>query len=140
MAERYTYANKLRSALRRIRRAEEGGATVESVLWLPVFILFFMMVFEVSMVFQRQTDVLRVVQDSNRALSVGRLSSTEDLMDAIENRIAYLSTNATVSSTIDGGVVTTEVLIPINDLVVVGMFGFLSNYNVGVNSQQFIEY
>jgi hypothetical protein len=36
--------------------------------------------------------------------------------------------------------VTTNVLVPVDDLVAVGMFAFLNNYNIGVSSQQFIEY
>lgn len=130
----------LKRVVRRFRTDEAGGATVEAVLWLPTFIFFFIMIADVSFVFHRQSQVLTVLQDGNRALSVGRLSSTEEVVDFVTERLANLTDNAIVDSFITGGVVTTNVLVPINDLVAVGSFEFLSNYNVGVASQQFIEY
>lgn len=125
---------------RRFRKDEEGAATVEAVLWLPAFILFFVMVAEVSFVFHRQSQVLRVVQDGNRALSVGRLASTNDVEDFIAARISNLSTRAQVSSGLADGVISTLVEIPVEDLVAVGMFDFLADYDVAIASQQFIEY
>lgn len=63
---------RLKALLKRFRRDERGSATIEAVLWLPMFVIFFVMIADVSLVFFRQTEVMRVVQDGNRALSVGR--------------------------------------------------------------------
>ena len=63
---------RLMALLKRFRRDERGSATIEAVPWLPLFVIFFVMIADVSLVFFRQTEVLRVVQDGNRALSVGR--------------------------------------------------------------------
>ena len=127
-------------AWRRFRSGDAGSATVEGVLWMPAFVMFFVLIADVSFVFHRQTQMLTVLQDGNRALSVGRLASEEELNDFILERVTYLSANASVESVVSGGVVTTSLQVPINDLVAVGMFNFLSDYSINVASQQFIEY
>jgi Flp pilus assembly protein TadG len=128
------------SAWKAFRRETDGNATIEAVLWLPLFVVFLVMIADVSFVFHRQSQIMNIVQDGNRALSVGRIANEEDLVTFVEGRLAGLTTAATVTTSIDTGVVTTNVLVPVDDLVAVGTFAFLSNYNIGVSSQQFIEY
>ena len=44
---------RLKSFLQRFRREEGGSATIEAVLWLPFFVIFFVMIADVSLVFFR---------------------------------------------------------------------------------------
>ncbi|WP_281982454.1 TadE/TadG family type IV pilus assembly protein [Thalassorhabdomicrobium marinisediminis] len=122
------------------KKDDAGSATIESVLWQPLFVMFFVLIADVSFVFHRQTHILTVLQDGNRALSVGRLASLDELKDFVRERISYLSDNTEIDSVISSGVVTTQVQVPVHDLVAVGMFDFLANYNINVGSQHFIEY
>jgi Flp pilus assembly protein TadG len=126
--------------IRKFRNDESGSATVEAVLWLPLFVVFFVMVADVSFVFHRQAQTLRIVQDANRALSVGRLTSEDETEDFIVAALSGLTTGPIVSTTIDAGVITTRTLLPVSDLTAVGMFDFISDYNILVTSQHFVEY
>ncbi len=130
----------LQLRMRGFRADEDGSTTVESVLWLPVFLVFFVLIADVSFVFHRQSQMLRAVQDGNRALSVGRLSSTDEVETFIENRLASMTNSAEVSTQLATGVIHTEVRVPVEHLTAVGMFDFLAQFDVGVTSQQFIEY
>ena len=67
---------KIRGALRRLLRAEEGSATVEVVLWIPFFLFLIALIADASLLFNRQAQMLRDVQNANRAYSVGRLTTT----------------------------------------------------------------
>ena len=131
---------RLKSFLQRFRREEGGSATIEAVLWLPFFVIFFVMIADVSLVFFRQTEVLRVVQDANRAFSVGRLGSASETEQFVKDRIAPLTTSAQVKTTIESGVIDTRALVPVEDLVAVGMFNFLSGYFVAVESNHYVEW
>jgi len=82
----------------------------------------------------------RVVQDANRALSVGRLNSTDQVGDYITAALSSVSGNIQTSTSIDNGVISTEVTVPVDDLVAVGFFSFLSNYRIKVSSEHFVEY
>ncbi len=57
--------------LRRLAVRDDGTATVEAVLWLPVFLLFFCLVADAALVFYNKNQIHRLVQDTNRRLSVG---------------------------------------------------------------------
>jgi len=124
----------------RFRRDERGSATIEAVLWLPMFVIFFVMIADVSLVFFRQTEVLRVVQDANRALSVGRFSGPAETEEYVKTAIAPLTTRAQVTTTVNTGVIDTVALVPVEDLVAVGMFNFLNGYNIAVQSNHYVEW
>lgn len=131
---------RLGTLVKKFRRDERGSATIEAVLWLPFFVIFFVMIADVSLVFFRQTDVLRVVQDGNRALSVGRLGSASEVETFVKDRISPLTNAAQVTTTVDNGVIDTRALVPVEDLVAVGMFNFLSGYYVAVESSHYVEW
>ncbi len=131
---------RLGTFMKRFRRDERGSATIEAVLWLPFFVIFFVMIADVSLVFFRQTEVLRVVQDANRALSVGRFSGPAETEDYVKTAIAPLTTRAQVTTSVNSGVIGTRALVPVDDLVAVGMFNFLTGYYVAVESNHYVEW
>lgn len=130
----------LRHMGRRFRRDEEGGATIEAVLWLPMFIVFFVMVADVSFIFHRQSQILRVTQDANRAFSVGRFDSESETETFIESTLRELSQSTNAATTVADGVISTSVRIPVEDLVAVGFFSFLADYDIEVIAEHFLEY
>lgn len=126
--------------VRRFRKEESGSATVEAVLWLPLFVVVFVMIADVSFVFHRQSQMMRIVQDANRAFSVGRLSSEDETETFVTDALAGLSGSAVAVTTLDAGVISTRVQVPVTDLVAVGFFNFLSGYNIEVSSEHYLEY
>jgi Flp pilus assembly protein TadG len=122
------------------REETDGSATIESVLWLPFFVFFLVLIADTSFIFHNQAQITRVVQDANRALSVGRLSSTDEAETYIGTALANVSNQVEASSVIENGIISTSVKVPVDDLVAVGFFDFLAGYDVEVTAEHFVEY
>jgi len=83
-------SNTFKAALNRFARCEAGSYTIESVIWLPIYVFVLALMMNISMVFFNESQILRVVQDSNRSFAVGRISSLEAAEQYVIDRIAYL--------------------------------------------------
>lgn len=132
-----------RAAKQRIfsfRKENQGTATVDAVLWMPVFIVMFAFLADTALVFGGQAQVLRIVQDANRAMSVGRLRTELEVQDAVLLRVANLSPHATVLTVVDGtGVIRTDVVLPLADLTATGLVRAFTDLNVTVSAQHMME-
>lgn len=114
-------------------------ATIEAVMWLPVFYFLFCAVVDVSFVFHRQAEAYRVVQDANRQFSVGRLADEAATQTWIEANVAHVSAGAAATTSIHEGVILTQLVMPIEDLDATGLFGWLADYDVVVSAKHFLE-
>ena len=130
---------------RRFIRHDNGGVTIEAVLWMPVFVALLCLVADASLIFGRQAEVLRVVQDANRAMSVGKFGTDGDI-DAtevaeayIKDRINGLAPHATVDTTVTSGVIRTVVTIPSSDLTANTPIGFLDSLTIEVAAEHLSE-
>ena len=130
----------LRSTL--FLRREDGSAMVEAVLWLPIFLVIFGLMVDSALVFHGQSKVLRVVQDANRNMSIGRLDTEDDVETYITTHLAvYGITPSTATAVTDAttGVVTTTVVIPARQLQALGYFDALLNLEIPVVAQHMRE-
>ncbi len=118
---------------------ESGATTIEVVIWLPIFVLIFCMIVDATMIFGKQAEVLRIVQDANRATSVGRFTDTQDTEAFIAARIAAISPHATVTTTADDGVIVSTVIMPASDLTATKFISAFTSLNVRVRSEQLSE-
>lgn len=125
---------RLNARLRRFARADGGASSVEAVIWMPVFILLIGIVTDASMIFGGQAEVLRVVQDANRSLSVGRFLTIDATETYVLAQIATVSPNATVTTTVTSGIITTTVLMPVGDLAPTGIVDAFSSLNLTVSA------
>ena len=132
--------NKLRKGLRGFGRNSEGGATVEAVLWIPMFFFIFGLITDVALIFNGHSLIMRTIQDANRNYSVGRLTTESAAKAWIEAKLDNLAPNANATVTEYAGVVTTVVVVPATDLEALGMFDVINNLEITVTSQHFIEY
>lgn len=124
----------------RFSKDEEGSVTVEAVLWLPVFVGFFALIADASLVFHSQAQMYRLLQDANRAYSIGRITSEEDTEDAILTEARRWSDNVVVDTRRgDDGVITSVMVIPAQDLDAVGFFGVLGRLNLTISAQHWDE-
>ena len=85
-------------------RQEEGGATIEFVLWLPIIFLILLLIVDSSMLFMSRSQAIRVLQDTNRLYSVGQFTGTAaERIAAAQNyalaRLRGLSPSATAVTT-----------------------------------------
>lgn len=113
--------------------------TVEFVLWMPLMFALLALIADVSLIFYGQSVAVRVVQDANRAYSLGRIADSSALEQQILTTLRQRSPNMRVASTVSNGIVTTEVMMPARDLDAVGWFSAISQLDVAVRSQQVIE-
>lgn len=116
-----------------------GGATVETVLWLPVYVFFLTFVFDISMIFLNKSQILRLVQDANRAYSVGALRSLDETEARIRAGVAPFGANADVRSTEQDGIVVSRVQLRAGDLSGVGLLRRFANLPVTVSAQHLVE-
>lgn len=139
MSQMIQVCSRLARVAGRFRRRTDGAATVEAVLWLPVFVFLFGLLSDTALLFGSQSRVLRVVQDANRAMSVGRFMSTDATETFIRQQISGLSPNAIVSTTVDQGVILSRVTIPASDITVTGIVTAFADLEVNVTAEHMSE-
>jgi Flp pilus assembly protein TadG len=112
---------------------------------MPILLLLISLTADAALLFGAKANVLRVVQDANRAASIGRLGTdlgdmTTGARNYVRTNIGYMATNATITSQIvNGNVISTTVVIPSNDLIANGFLGRLTNINITINAQHLLE-
>ena len=91
---------------------EDGAITIESVLWLPIYVLFLVMIVDVSLMFNGQAQARRTLQDINRLASSGYYVSEADVEARARSLLGHLSDELEVDATIDTdlGIITATAL------------------------------
>ena len=130
---------RVRRSLQSFRRMQDGAATIEAVLWTPVFLLLFGMVTDTSTVFGRQAEILRIIQDSNRSLAVGAFQSVQQAEDYVIKKVSVFSDNTTVAVAIVDGIISTSVSVPAADLTSTGLFDAINTLTITVGASQMSE-
>ena len=126
---------------RRFTRNEEGSASVEVILWMPIMALVLAVIMNISLVFFGESQMLRVVQDANRAFSLGRFADMDETEQYVINQLAYLGATLSVNSTFAGGFITTSLTAPATDLMPLNfMQSAFNGVNVTVSAQQIVEF
>ena len=125
--------------LRKFLRREDGGASVEFVLILPVFLLIVALIVDASMLFFRQSQAYRVVQDANRSMSIGRFTTPEETSTFVIAALTPISAGATASSSVSNGIVTTTASLPIADIQLTGLLSAFQGGTVGVTATHVLE-
>ena len=125
----------------RFRDDERGVATVESLLWMPLFFYLFILITDVSFIFYGKAQALRIVQDGNRAYSVNGFPNNAAAGAYIQGQLRQFAPNATATTSIISpvGVISTTATIPANDLMAVGAIPQFVGLVVNVTAQQYQE-
>ena len=127
------------AGLRTFRKSEDGSSTIETVLWMPFFVALFSLIVDGTLIFNNHSNVLRVVHDANRALSVGRLTSGAEAEKMILAGAAHISANMKVSTQVSNGVIYTVAKVPVGDLDMTGIFSGIASSVITINAQHFLE-
>lgn len=131
---------KLQHAARRFGRRDEGSATIEALFWIPAFLAVFALMVDTSFIYHNEARIHRIVQDANRNFSITRFDTASEVEAAIRSRLAAINIkNASISASIDENTTTgqknaiiTTVVVPANQLQMVGLYGSLVNSSVTV--------
>lgn len=121
-------------------RKEDGAATIEAVLWLPFFLLLFAALADISMIFFGQTRVMRIAQDANRNMSIGRFDTTDETEQFVIDNLGGFAPNATVETTVVAGLISTSVSVPLVDLEIFGVAEVFSDASLTVQTNHLMEY
>lgn len=127
--------------LRQFVRDQDGSVTVEFVLWFPIVMSLVLAMADVSVILFERSNTLRIVEDAHRMRSIGVLTSDEVTKTHIITKLGGAYTGAaSVQSSVKAGVQTTVVILPIDNVDMLGIFtGLVGNATIAVRSQQFIE-
>lgn len=123
----------------RFLKNEDGAATIEAVLWLPFFLLLFALLADISMIFNGQSRLLRVAQDANRNMSIGRLTTNAETEDFVLGQVSNLSANAQASTSVTAGLITTIVSVPLVDLDIFGVAEVFAGTRMTVRADHLME-
>lgn len=120
---------------------ENGSATIESVLWMPIFILIFSLIADASLLFHAQANLTRIVQDANRNYSIGRLDTNAETEAYVLARLGNAAgdPDTTIDTTVSLGVITTRVSVPAYNFVATGFFTSLMSIDLSVTAQHLME-
>lgn len=118
---------------------DSGSASIEAVLWMPVFMFFIALVFDASMILMNRAHILRAIQDGNRAFAVGQLDSTAATEDAIAAGVARFGARVAPESTRQGNVIRSVVRVRAGDLSAVGLLQPFANLQLTVFAHHLIE-
>ncbi|SFR34931.1 hypothetical protein SAMN04488005_0732 [Yoonia tamlensis] len=131
---------KLRAKSDRFQDDDSGSATIESLLWIPMFVFVLVLITDVSFILFGKAQALRFIQDGNRALSVGALESVEETEEFILANMAGFSSTATVeTSIVDGIIISTTLVMPAVDLMVIGTMPIFEDTLISVSANHFLE-
>ncbi|MFZ5962147.1 TadE/TadG family type IV pilus assembly protein [Thalassococcus sp. BH17M4-6] len=133
----------MKSPFKRTRcfcRDEDGAQTIEAVIWLPVFVMFIVLIIDVSSVFNRQSEMLRIVQDANRSFATGRLSSSDAAEAFVQTALGSLAASTTVTTTLIDGIISTRLTIPATALMPINSIPIFRDKDVVVANQQLAEF
>lgn len=133
--------SKKSSWLRAFYRSENGSYTIESVIWLPIYVFILAIMMNVSMVFFNESQLLRVVQDANRSFAVGRIATLTAVEQYVTERIAYLKVTPTVNTQLVDGIIYTDLSVTATQLMPFTMLHeFFSGTEIVVSAQQIVEF
>jgi Flp pilus assembly protein TadG len=128
-------------------RRDDGSATIEFVLWLPLVMAILLLIVDSSMLFMSRSHAIRVLQDTNRLYSVGqftgdttaeRLTKAQDYALA---RLRGLSPSATVTATeTSNRVVRTRATMETREVAQVGFLGMMIDTTLVVVAEHRVEF
>lgn len=126
-------------AIERFRCRQDGTATIEVVLWIPIVLVLVGILADTSIVFGRQAEILRIIQDGNRSLAVGRFQTTAEAETYILDRVSVFSDETTVDVIITDGIIATSVTVPVSDLTSTGLFEAINSLTFTIGASQMSE-
>lgn len=123
---------------RRVTEDEDGTATVEFVLWVPVFFLILALVVDASMIFLSHANMWSVARDATRRISVREMTGAE-AQTYVADKLGFLSGAVVVTIDDVGPDVSVNIAAPISEMDMFGILGFVSSQNLNARVTQSLE-
>lgn len=135
-------SERMACARQRFLERQDGTATVEAVLWIPIFLVVFGFMVDVALIFDGQSRVLRVVHDANRNMSIGRFTQeveSEAYIAAVLDAYDITPTSVDADLLTNPGYVSTVVTIPADQFQLLGYFTALLALEVDVTAEHILD-
>lgn len=126
--------------LRSGRNDDGGSATVEFVLWVPVAVFLLLLTVDVGQIFLKQAQITRMVQDANRALSIGNLRTTTATETMLKDSFAGFSSAVSAQTSVTAGIILTTVQIPLRDLTITRALPLSDGAVITIQSSHMMEF
>lgn len=117
------------SRVKRFWRGTDGSASVEFVLWMPVFVAIMMLTIDTSILFTSQSNYWSVSRDTARLVSRHAMTETDAEAYAAA-RASMLWTQPTADVTINGPTVTVNLTAPASSLSIFNALGLASTFDI----------
>ena len=99
---------------------DRGTATIEFVLWVPVYVILLVAVTDASILYLTHSEMWNTARDSARLISVGAMTAADAPYRAREKLLLSARTYTVVAS--DTGPVIVEIGVNVGDASVFGFF------------------
>ncbi len=124
--------------------------TVEAAIWMPLLLGFFLLIVDASMILYNKAQVLRVVQDLNRTLSlredeqINASQATQFMhenLPSLAGKITFPVPTLEPAQSFSGkNFIVTEMVIPSGQLTVIGALNVLPDFNVRIRAVHLDEF
>ena len=129
------FANRRRGPF---ARDENGGVTVEFVLWAPVFCALIAGAVDISLAFMNQSNFWNVARDTARLVSRHAMDADEAKAYAESNAI-FGKTEPTATVTIDTNEVIVTITAPATTVDAFGIFGIFEGTTIKAEVRHNLE-
>ena len=137
MPLRFPFAARLTSFLRR----QEGAATIEAVLWLPVFFYVMALAIDTTMIFHGYSRVIRAVEDVNRGLAVKRIETIYEGKQKLAAMLSdYKDLRIDIRINPDDNIIVSNVEVPVTSLIFLGAIKPIVGKGIAIRTQQYKEF
>ncbi|MDD9921745.1 MAG: pilus assembly protein [Boseongicola sp.] len=120
-------------------KQEQGTISVEAVLWLPLYLVFFAMIVDVSNMMHSRSVAMRIIEDANRHAVTGYLTNQEEVFSQIAVNMQSVSDSPSVDVTWTDDDIATVVSYPASDAQIIGLISMFTNIDLTVTSYNRFE-
>ncbi len=113
-------ANFHRPRVSEFLRDEHGSATIEFVLWVPLYVVLLVAVTDASVLYLTHTEMWNTARDTARRISVGGINAA-DAPGYASNKLLLSGRTYTLSAS-DAGPVMVEISVNVGDASIFGFF------------------
>jgi len=125
---------------KKFKEDERGLATIESLLWMPLFFYLFVLITDVSFIFYSKAEALRIIQDGNRLHATDFFDGDDDAAsDYIRNKLSALAPSVVSITFTADGLIETNASMSARELMAVGSIPTFADTEISITSQQYKE-
>ncbi len=131
--------NKSQSVLARFLRQESGSLSVEGVLWVPLYMMLFALIVDVSNMMHSRSVAMRILQDANRHAVTGYLVEQSEVSSQIAAQMQTISDTPDVQVVWNDEDIVSVVSYPARDAQIIGLISMFSDIDLTVHSYHRFE-